>query len=271
MTFFIEHEIVLKPNAKPVRKAPRRLSPKILEVAQEEIDKMLREDIIETSKSDWCSRPVIVKKSDGSYRFCIGYRDLNKVTEEDAYPMKNVDTILDKLRKAKYIFQIDLKQAFMQILVAEASRKYTAFGVQGKGLYQFKRMPFGLVNSPKTFVRLIDALFGLEYDPNVFAYLDDLIIISEDFESHLGLLEKVLKTLVEAGLKINKDKCEFACTSVTYLGYLFNKDGLRPDPERKNQSWICQAPLTLKNSDGCCECSDGIRGLLKMKPRKKFL
>ena len=96
---------------------------------------MLNEDIIEVSKSDWCSRPVIVKKANGNFRFCIDYRYLNKVTEEDAYPMKNVNTVLDKLRKAKYISKIDLKQAFMQILVAEASRKYTAFGVQDAGLF----------------------------------------------------------------------------------------------------------------------------------------
>ena len=81
---------------------------------------MLQEDIIEKSKSDCYSRPVIVKKSDGSYRFCVDYRDLNKVTEEDAYPMENIDNSLDKLRKAKYISKIDLKQAFMQILVAKA-------------------------------------------------------------------------------------------------------------------------------------------------------
>ena len=102
---------------------------------------------------------MFFKIANGSYRFCVDYRNLNKVTEEDAYPMKNVDTIFDKL---SHISKIDLQQAFMQILVAEASRKYTAFGVQGAGLYQLKRMPFGLV-------RLIDALFGLEYDPSVFA------------------------------------------------------------------------------------------------------
>ena len=77
MTSLIEHEIVPKLNAKPVREAPRRLSPKILEVAQEEVDRILKEDVIKRSNSDWCSRPVIVKKADGSYRFCIDYRDLN--------------------------------------------------------------------------------------------------------------------------------------------------------------------------------------------------
>ena len=95
---------------------------------------------------DCRSSVASLRKANGNYRFCIDYRDLNKVTEEDAYPMKNVDKVLDKLRKAKYISKIDFKKAFMKILVAEASRKYTAFGVQGAELYQFKRMPFGLVN-----------------------------------------------------------------------------------------------------------------------------
>ena len=93
-------------------------------------------------------------------------------------------------------------------------------------------MPFGLINSPKTFVRLIDGLFGTEYDLNVYDYLDDLIIISEDFESHLRLLQKVVHTLLEAGLRINRDKCKLACSSITYLGYLLDEDGLTPDLER---------------------------------------
>lgn len=80
---------------------------------------MLAEDIMETSKNGWCSRPVLVKKANGSYRFCVNYRNLNKVTKKDAYPIKNVDTILDKLCKAKYISKIDLKRAFVQILVAD--------------------------------------------------------------------------------------------------------------------------------------------------------
>ena len=81
MTSLIEHEIVLKPNAKPVRQGRRRLSSKIMEVAQEEVDRILKEDIIEKSKSDWCSRSAIVEKADGSYRFCIDYRDLNEGKE----------------------------------------------------------------------------------------------------------------------------------------------------------------------------------------------
>ena len=103
LTSLIQQEIKFKSNATPVCQAPKRLEPKILEVAQEAVDRILQEDIIERSKSDWCSRPVIVKKLDSSYRFCVDYRDLTKVREEDAYPMKNIDTILDKLKSKIHI------------------------------------------------------------------------------------------------------------------------------------------------------------------------
>ena len=193
LTTLIEHEIIVKPGTKPVRQASRRMSPKMEEFAQREVKKMLEEGIIEESKSDWCSRPVIAKKANESFKFCVDYRDLNKHTQPDMYPIKNMNSVLDKLRKARYITKIDLKSAFMQVMVAESSRKYTAFAVSGAGLYQFRRMPFGLNTSPKTFCRLIDMLFGPEYEPYVFGYLDGIIIVSESFLEHLKWVEKVLK------------------------------------------------------------------------------
>ena len=99
--------------------------------------------------------------------------------------MRNLDAVLDELRKARVISKIDLRQAFMQVLVEESSRKYTAFAVPGSGLFQFRKMPFGLVNSPKTFSRLIDLVFGPDLEEHIFSYLDDIILISEDFENHL--------------------------------------------------------------------------------------
>ena len=110
-------------SARPVRCAPRRMSPKMLEIAQEEVRRMFSEGVIEPSSSEWCSAPVIVKKSNGGHRFCIDFRDLNKVTRPDAYPMPSVDSILDRLRDAHYISKIDLRQAYFQVLLDEASRK----------------------------------------------------------------------------------------------------------------------------------------------------
>ena len=99
--------------------------------------------------------------------------------------MPSVDSILDRLRDAHYISKIDLRQAYFQVLLDEASRKYTAFSVQGSGLWQFRRMAFGLINGPATFSRLIDSLFGPECQPHVFGYLDDVIVITKTFEEHL--------------------------------------------------------------------------------------
>ena len=184
--------------------------------------------------------------------------------------MADMNTVLDKLRKAKYITKIDLKSAFMQVKVAKNSRKYTAFAVPGSGLWQFKRMPFGLVNSPKTFTRLIDMLFGPEWEPHVFKYLDDLIIISESYEEHLLWVERVLRKLTEAGLKINREKCEFACSSMTYLGYLLDKDGLRPDPERVKAVLDMPRPKNIKELRRALGCFGWYSRFIENEAEKKI-
>ncbi|CAB0045367.1 unnamed protein product [Trichogramma brassicae] len=212
-----EHHIDVQ-GASPIKHKMRRMSPPMLQVAHDEVKKMLAEGVIEPSASSWSSAPVIVKKADGSNRFCIDYRDLNKVTKKDAYPVQNIDAILDKLRRARYITTIDLKSAYFQIAMEESSKKYTAFAVPGAGLFQFTRLAFGLTNAPMTFQRLIDALFGPECEPFVFGYLDDIVIVTETFEQHLVWLEKVLERLNSAGLTINRKKCEFCRSSVKYLG-----------------------------------------------------
>ncbi|CAB0044652.1 unnamed protein product, partial [Trichogramma brassicae] len=156
----IKHKIELIEGARPVCQRARRMSDKMEKIAIEHVSKMLREGIIEEARSEWNSAPVIVKKSDGSHRFCVDYRDLNKVTKKDGYPCKNMDEILDKLRKARYISKIDLKSAYHQVLMEESSKEYTAFLVPGLGKFQFRRLPFGLKCAPMTFQRLMDKLFS---------------------------------------------------------------------------------------------------------------
>ena len=231
VTTLTEHHIELTDSV-PIRHRLRRLSPKMLEIAIEEVSKLAREGIIERSASDYSSAPVLVKKPDGKIRMCIDYRDLNKTTKRDAYPMPSMDSILDKLRRAKYLSKIDLKAACQQIPMEHKSKKYTAFAIPGSGLWQYTRLPFGLVNAPMTFVRLVDSLFGPEIEPHVFVYLDDIVIAIETFKEHLVWLEFMLKRLADAGLKVNEEKCEFCCSRISYLGFLLDREGLRPDPEK---------------------------------------
>lgn len=191
---------------------------------------MLAEGIVEPSKSGWSSPVVLVRKSDGSYRFCVDYRQLNSVTKRDAYPLPYISNILDRLRDARVLSSVDIKSAYWQVPLAESSKEKTAFTVPNRGLFQFRRMPFGLHNAPATWQRLIDAVLGADLEPNVFVYLDDIIIISKDFPTHVEILEKVFQRLTDANLAINWDKCNLCRAELKYLGYTVNRNGLHVDP-----------------------------------------
>ena len=157
-----------------------------------------------------------------------------------------MDSILDKLRRAKYISKVDLKNAYFQIRLDEESKKYTAFAMPGSELWQFKRMPFGLTNAPATFQRLIDALFDPEMEPYVFGYLKDIVIATETFEELQKWLEVVLTKIRDAQLTVNWKKCEFGCSRVRYVRYLLDQGGLRPDSERITPILEYQVPKTKR-------------------------
>ena len=150
LTQLIEHHIRVT-DERPFKHKMRRMSEAILGEARKTVEKWSEDWLIEPSASDCGSAPVLVKKSDGNYGMCIDYRTVNERTVKDAYPVGSMDGILDKLRGAKFISRIDLKNAYLQVPMAQASKKYTAFSVPGTGLYHFRTMPFGLTNAPATF------------------------------------------------------------------------------------------------------------------------
>lgn len=219
-------------DAPPVKQRHYPLSPAMLKKVNVVLDQMLADDVVEPSESPWSSPTVIVSKASGEIRLCFDGRAVNKVTKKDAYPLPFISRILDKLRDAKYISSIDLRSAFWQIPLTESSKEKTAFTVPGRGLFQYKVMPFGLCNAPQTLQRLMDRLFGPEFDDSIFAYLDDIVIVNRDFESHLECLRKVLEKLQMANLSINLEKCQFCRPELEYLGYIVDQFGLRTDPKK---------------------------------------
>lgn len=229
-TTLVEHKIVT--TSEPIKQRSYRVSPFIQEQIDKEVKYMLENDIIEPSHSAWSSPVIMVPKRDGSYRFCVDYRRLNRVTKKDAYPIPYIATILDKLRNAKYLSTIDIKSAYWQVPVAAESREYTAFTIPGRGLYHFKRMPMGLSNSPATWQRLADRLLGAELEPNAFVYLDDIIVVSDNFEKHIEVLGKIFSRMIAAGLTFSREKCKFGLSELKYLGYIVNANGLLVDPEK---------------------------------------
>lgn len=244
-TTLVEHEIDTGDH-KPIKQRYYPVSPAIQEVLDKEIEVMLKEGIIEPSKSGWSSPVVLIKKPDKTYRFCVDYRQLNAVTKRDAYPLPYVSHTLDKLRDAKFLSSIDIKSAYWQVPVAEKSRDKTAFTVPNRGLFQFRRMPFGLHNSPATWQRLIDKVLGADLEPYVFVYLDDIIIVTPTFEKHMEVLEEVMRRLQEANLSINWEKSHFCRPELKYLGYIVSREGLHVDPDKVNSILNYPAPKNVK-------------------------
>lgn len=218
-------------DSPPIRQRYYRLSPEKQKILVEQVDEMLKLDVVEYCESAWQSPVLLVTKKNGQPRFCLDSRKLNSVTKRDAYNLPYIAEILDNLRDARFLTSLDLSKAFWQIPIAEEDRDKTAFYVPGRGTLRFKTTAFGLTNAPATQQRLVDKLLG-NVDHRIFAYLDDIIIVSNTFEEHVSLLLRVLDKLRKAGLTVNLEKCEFFRSQLKYLGYVVDANGLRTDPDK---------------------------------------
>ena len=159
------------------------------------------------------------------------FRRLKSVTERDAYPLPQVNATLDKLRGARYLSTINLKNGYWHVPLSEESKALTAFTVSGRGLFEFNVMPFGLHSASSTFQSLLDQVITPDMAPHTFAYLDDIVVCITTFQEHIEVLAKVFQKLYDATLKPNPEKCQFFRAELKYLGHIVDKDGLRTDLE----------------------------------------
>lgn len=213
----------------------------------QELDRILNEGVIEASQSLWSS-PVSLVVKPGKVRLCLDARRINDWTKKDAYPLANIDGIFSRLPKANLITKLDLKDASWQIPLSDKAKAITAFTVPGRPLYQFTVMPFGLCNAPQTICRLVDQLIPPDLKTCVFGYLDDVCIVSEDFDKHLTVLMRLAAEFRRANLTLNVSKSRFCVTQVGYLGYLIGNGSIATDPNKVEgiNSW--PSPKTLKQA-----------------------
>ena len=238
------HHTISTENCQPIRQAARRMPVYHKEEVRKLIEDMLKRDVIQPSKSPWASSIVIVRKKDGSARFCVDYRKLNMVTRKDAYPLPRIDDTLDTLSGSQWFSTLDLLSGYWQVEVAGKDREKTAFVTQD-GLFEFKVMPFGLCNAPATFQRLMDlVLAGVQWS-QCLVYLDDIIVIGKSFEEHLRNLSSVLQRLREANLRLKPKKCFFCRKQVAYLGHVVSSGGVATDPEKTSKVSDCPIPTTV--------------------------
>ena len=225
----LEHHIQTTEGAQPVRFPCFRLSETHKAAITEQVSKPLQQGLIQPSQSPWASRVLLVPKRDGSLRMCIDYRALNSVTKRDAYPLPRPDDLLHDLSDARIFSKLDLQQGYHQILVAADSIEKTAFTVpepiQGSAHFEWCVLPFGLVNAPPFFQRIMDQCFQ-DFGREIRVYMDDVLVPSASLSDHVSLLRRVLRTLRQNALKAKRSKCVFAATSIQFLGHELKEGGI---------------------------------------------
>jgi hypothetical protein len=225
------YEILLEPDAKPIASKCRRFSPKEKVIIREELTKMKQAGIVKESKSEWVSPVVLVPKPDGSIRFCINFKALNKVTPKDKYPLPLIDDCVQQLSGKPFVSLFDCASGYWQVKLHPTSTKYTAF-ITPFGTYEFTVLPFGLTNAPALFSRLMEKIFEDFRGQFMAIYLDDLAVFSSSFEEHLDHLEQVFKRLREHQVMLKLKKCQFVAQGFRYLGFMITPQGLQPDPSK---------------------------------------
>ncbi|KAF6216167.1 hypothetical protein GE061_000506 [Apolygus lucorum] len=233
-------------ESSPIRQTPRRIPPHRLEEVEKLVEEMEANGVIEPSLSPWASPIVLVKKKDGSTRFCIDYRKLNSVTKRDSHPMPRIAELVGALEGSIWFSTLDLQSGYWQIPMAPCDKEKTAFCTP-RGLWQFKVMPFGLCNAPSTFQRAMGGVLRNEIrSGRVKVYLDDVLVDNHSFLDHINWLKRVFTVLREAGIKLNPKKCKLFRREVGYLGVVVSKDGITTDPGTTKRVLDWPRPLNVK-------------------------
>eukprot|EP00253_Pinus_taeda_P020616 PITA_20616 len=227
----IDFTIELVPGAAPVSRAPYRMSVPELTELKMQLQELLDKNYIRPSVSPWGAPVLFVKKKDGTFRMCIDYRQLNKLTIKNKYPLPRIDELFDQVKGATVFSKIDLRSGYHQIRIKEQDIAKTAFRTKYDH-YEFVVLPFGLTNAPETFMCLMNIIFHQYLDRFVLIFIDDILVYSRTVEEHQEHLRKVLQTLREHQLYAKFSKCDFFKEEIQYLGHVISKEGIAVDPEK---------------------------------------
>ncbi|KAL4021115.1 hypothetical protein IC575_019905 [Cucumis melo] len=227
----VEFAIELEPGTVPISRAPYRMAPTELKELKVQLQELLDKGFIRPSVFPWGAPVLFVKKKDGSMRLCIDYRELNKVTVKNRYPLPRIDDLFEKLQGATVFSKIDLRSGYHQLRIKDGDVPKTAFRSM-YGHYEFIVMSFGLTNAPAVFMDLMNRVFREFLDTFVIVFIDDILIYSKTEAEHEEHLRIVLQTLRDNKLYAKFSKCEFWLKQVSFLGHVVSKAGVFVDPAK---------------------------------------
>ena len=245
---------------RPVRVPPYRHPERAKELILNLVDDMLNKDVIELSTASWLSPIVLVAKPNStSKRFAIDFRAVNTKLRVDLGVLPRLDELVEAAAGHRYYVTVDMKEAYFQVVLEEASRDITTF-TDGCNLYRFKRLPYGLSSAAAVFSRsLAVVLSPLARENWIKSYLDDIIFWANDFTTLLDRIEKVFNRFEAMGLKLNLDKCKFAQPQVKFLGHIVSREGISPCPSSVKAIWEMLPPRDVKGVRRFLGCSGFFR------------
>ncbi|GJV19264.1 reverse transcriptase domain-containing protein [Tanacetum coccineum] len=227
----VEFHIDLVPGAAPVARAPYRLAPSEMKELADQLQELSDKGFIRPSSSPWGAPVLFVKKKDGSLRMCIDYRELNKLTVKNRYPLPRIDDLFDQLQGSSVYSKIDLRSGYHQLRVREEDISKTAFRTR-YGHYKFQVMPFGLTNAPAVFMDLMNRVCKPYLDKFIIVFIDDILIYSKNKQEHEEHLKIILELLKKEELYAKFSKCEFWIPKVQFLGHVIDNKGIHVDPAK---------------------------------------
>ncbi|GKA47308.1 putative reverse transcriptase domain-containing protein [Tanacetum coccineum] len=204
----VEFQIDLVPGAAPAACTPYRLAPSKLQELSTQLQELFDNGFIRLSSSPWGAPVLFVKKKDGSFRMCIDYCELNKLTVKNRYPLPRIDDLFDQLQGLSVYSKIDLRSGYHQLKVCDEDIPKTAFRTR-YGHYEFQVMPFGLTNAPAVFMDLMSRVCKPYLDKFVIVFIDDILIYSKSKEEHAEHLKLILELLKKEELYAKFSKCDF--------------------------------------------------------------
>ncbi|GJZ17275.1 putative reverse transcriptase domain-containing protein [Tanacetum coccineum] len=227
----VEFQIDLIPGVAPVARAPYRLAPSEMKELSDQLQELSDKGFIRPSSSPWGAPVLFVKKKDGSFRMCIDYQELNKLTVKNRYPLPRIDDLFDQLQGSSVYSKIDLRSGYHQLRVREEDIPKTAFRTR-YGHYEFQVMPFGLTNAPAVFMDLMNRVCKPYLDKFVIVFIDDILIYSRNKQEHEEHLKLILELLKKEELYAKFSKCEFWIPKVQFLGHVIDSKGIHVDPAK---------------------------------------
>ncbi|GJU48206.1 putative reverse transcriptase domain-containing protein [Tanacetum coccineum] len=227
----VEFQIDLILGEAPVARVPYTLAPSEMQELSNQLQELLDRGFIRPSTSPWGAPVLFVKKKDVSFRMCIGYRELNKLTIKNRYPLPRIDDLFDQLQGSSVYSKIDLRSGYHQLRVRDEDIPKTAFRTR-YGHYEFQVMPFGLTNAPAVFMDLMNRVCKPYLDKFVIVFIDDILIYSHNKEEHANHLRIILELLKKEKLYAKFSKCDIWIRIVQFLGHLIDSQGLHVDPAK---------------------------------------